>query len=271
MFQKEATKGAERWQSSRGRFYDVGSVAKNLKFHNADMKQNIVLRNAQMFIGRMQQGLRRLNCIVSNVARYFISITAMKNEESIVRMNVLINRMSRLKNVSVHFAKQYLKSIRQVRTFVVRGNVGLRGQKLHIGLHLKNCFVNVCNVEKSFGENYRTLSIGVVNFVHEYARMNFKPCLLGVIKGAIFMEAFIGKNYAKLYCKETIINANRVDLMEKIYTYTIRKEGEMVEKIRLTTLSFCVPDATGFFTRMNDLFLQFLGKSWLENCKHQPL
>lgn len=206
-----------------------------------------------MFTDKIQQGSKKLSCDAKVVVKLFMTILVMEKEESIVRMNVPINHMSKLKNEFVHFAVKYLKLIHRLIVFVVLKNVGMQEQKLRIGQPLKNFLDNAYNVEKSSGEVHLLLNVEVVNFVLLSVKTSLKK--LSILHRHIFIQRDCGKERGKEFLREMDFLVSVATLKGRDFIFTIGNIKEMVGMKVMKILSLYVTPVTEKFTQKATDFL----------------
>lgn len=223
----------------------------SIKSRKVEVEQGIARRNVQMFTGRIKERSKWLSCIVKDAARSFMTILVMGKDESFVLMNVRTVHMSKQRNASVHFAKKYLRSTHLLRTFAVRGNVEMQEPRHLTGRLQKNCYGNVSNVAKNFGEQVRVLKNLEESSVLGNARSILKN--LTLLLRRVFTVLVFGCKLGKEYFYGMVLNASNVVLMAKDFMSIIRNLKEMVaEKATITSSRFALI-VTGFYTLVNSL------------------
>lgn len=204
-----------------------------------------------MFTGRIKERSKRLSCIAKDAARSFMTIPAMGKDESFALMDVRTVHMSKQKNASVHFAKKYLESTHLLRTFAVRGSAEMQEPRHLTGRLPENCYGNVSNVAKNFGETSLLLSVGGESSVLRNVRSI--PKNLTLLLRRAFTVLVFGCKLGKEYFYGMALNASNVVLMAKDFMSIIRNLKEMVaEKATITSSRFALI-VTGFYTLVNSL------------------
>jgi hypothetical protein len=260
LISKGVTKGAKRWRISRGKYLVAGNAVKSLKLHNAEVKQrNIALRNAQMFIGTIKQELRKPSCVAKDVEKSFAIIPVTGIGGSFVRINVRMSRILKLRSVSAHFAKKFLRLIHLRLIFAVPWNVEMLGQKLLVGRCLKNFFGNAFSVARSFGENFLRLISPAESFVRGIVSISLKK--LSIQLRPIFTRQLNGKETEKESFFATIQRVNNAGSMEVHFTSIIKNLSEMVDlKVTRILLRF-VLIATDFCIVADNLKIVLLTRA----------
>lgn len=223
----------------------VRSVGRNSKFHKVEKKQNIVLRDAQMDTEVINAKLRKLKRLVSDAVNYFMIIHVIPKDGNIVPMSVRTLAMLKLRSVSVHIAREYLKLIRPLQISVVRWNVERQDQRQAIGQYLKNYSGSVNSAAKNFGRNYPMLKREEENSVQQNVKTNPK---LSVIKFHLVSTVW---QYGKRHAQELLIGikyVKNVGLAVKDSMSTILSTKDMVVQRMTLTLSPYVLIATGQLT-----------------------
>jgi len=249
-----------RWQHSRVLLIVVKNVVRILKFRNAEVRlQNIALRNAQMFIGMIKQGLRKLSCNVKVAAKTFMTIPVMDKDENSVRMNVQTSHTLKQRIGYAHIAEKFLRLGHHLRIFVVRGNVELLVPIARIGQQEQKCSDNVSNAGMSFGK----LQVLLKNLVESFALKNAKLILNELMKELrpVFMQLVFGFKLAREYFSGTIIFVKLAVLMVTGFMSTIKSLREMVGLKLTKILSLFVRIAIEFCTTKKDI--NVLGDSLL--------
>ena len=226
-------------------------MAMSIKSRKVEVEQSFARRNAQMFTDRIAEKLRWLSCNAKIAGRYFTTIHATVTGENSVRMNVPTVHTSKLKNAFVLTAKKCLKSLRLLRTFAVRWSVETQELKRLTGRLQKNCYGNVSNVAKNFGESCRMLSVGEEGSVLGNVRSILKN--LTLLLRRAFMVLVFGCKLGKEYFYGMALNASNAVLMAKGFMSTIRNLKEMVAEKATKTSSRFALIVTGFYTLVNSL------------------
>jgi len=205
----------------------------NLRFRQVEVRlQNIVLRNALMFIDMTQQKLKKLGRIACVVEKNFMNILAILKEESFALMNVPILNKLWKKLGFANIVENYLKLTHLLLMFVVPGNVELVEVKQKIGLHEKKFFVNASNVVRNFGKSHQMLKNLVVSIVQKNVFTKRTRFQLEKLKINIFTLQLFGKNFVKKFLKEINIVAKNVVLVAMDCIFITWKQEEMVVKMQ---------------------------------------
>lgn len=204
-----------------------------------------------MYTGQTQERLKGLSCIVSDAGKSFMIIPVIGIDGSIARMNARTALMSSLKGASVHIAKRYLKSIRQVQTFVVRWSAEMLGQKRQTGRHLKSYCGNVSNVARNFGGKSHRLKDAAEITAQRSVRSILKNLMLLLRRG--FTDQVFGYRFVKGYFFGMATSVSNAVWTVKGFMFTIRNLKEMVEeKVTITSSRFALI-VTGFYTLADNL------------------
>lgn len=204
-----------------------------------------------MDIGRIQEGLKKLSCIVNDAARSFMIIPVMVIDGSSARMNVRTVLMSSVKGASVHIAKKCLKSTRQVRAFAVRWSAEMLGQKRQTGRHLKSYCGNAFNAVRNFGGKSHRLK-GVAGITAQRnARLVRKNLTLPLLR--VFTVRVFGYKLGEEYFFGMTPSASNAGLMAKGFMSTTKSLREMVAEKVTKTSSHFVLVVTGFYTLVDNL------------------
>lgn len=129
------------------------------------------------------------------------------------------------------------------------------------------------------------------NFVRINVQIGILKNVLAMLATTIFTIEHCGENFVKKFLLVIKIAVKDADVMSKdICRFIMSSIGEKAEKIRFTILLHFATPAIKLFTQKDNtlnilnrkntikispsgvLFssIQFLGESWLENCKYQP-
>lgn len=204
-----------------------------------------------MSIGKIQERLKRLSCIVSDAGKFFMTIPAMETGVSFVRINVRTVLISNLRGASALIVKKCLKSTRQARTFVVRWSAEMLGQKPQTGRHPENYCANVSNAVRNFGEQSRVLKSWVASFAQGNVKSILKSLIL--LRLRAFTGLAFGYRFVKGYFFGMATSASNAVWKVKGFMSTIRNLREMVvEKVTITSSRFALI-VTGFYTLADNL------------------
>ena len=205
------------------------------EFRVPQCRQSGVQRIVQMFIGQIKGRLKKLNCTVKSVVSFFMTIRATENEESSVHTSVLMNRMLRLKTVSVHFVEIFLKPIHLLLICVVRGNVVLRGQKVKTGRHGRSFWNSASIAVRNFGlsrlKKY-TCEANIVLVTVPSIRERWT-----LLRHRVSTALGSGCKSAKRFLTAITTPVKNVGLMVRVCMSTIRNINEMVEMKKIKIFS----------------------------------
>lgn len=204
-----------------------------------------------MSIGKIQERLKRLSCIVSDAGKFFMTIPAMETGVSFVRINVRTVLISNLRGASALIVKKCLKSIRQVQTFVVRWSAEMLGQKRQTGRHLKSYCGNVSNVARNFGGKSHRLKDAAEITAQRSVRSILKNLMLLLRRG--FTDQVFGYRFVKGYFFGTASSASNAVWTVKGFMFTIKSLRETVGERVTTTSSRFALIVTGFYTLANNV------------------
>lgn len=250
-----------KWQPLKVLLRSAENVVMSLKFHGAEVRpQSIAQRNAQMFIGKIQQELKKSNCIVKNAVRLFMTILAMNPGESFVRMNAQTVRILKLKNEPVYIVVRFLRSLHLRLIFAVPGSVEMPGRKLPIGRYLKSFSASVPNVEKNFGESCQRLKSLVENSVLVNVKLILNALTMGFHRTFIILAS--GSRFGREYFCEMVLGVRNAALRAGDFISTIRNLSEMVGEKATIILSRFAIHATRSCTIVKNVNIILTGRAY---------
>ena len=196
-----------------------------------------------MFTDRILQGWRKSKRNVCDVARHFMIIPVIPNEESIARMSVQINRQSRKRLGSVDIVELLSLLIHRLLIFAVLWHAGRHDQRLQIGRYPKKYSANARSVEQNFTENYLILKLVVANSVLVNVELILRNLM--IVLNRVFVVRASGCKREKELSYGTMRLVRNVVLRENTFMSIIRNLNEMVERRGMKILQPYAHIATG--------------------------